>query len=143
MVGEFMAHDSRLRFGSLNHAPGDAINPLRSVEADATPLILLPLSGAQLTSQDLLLALSRSKMTPDRTTRPKLRYPTVRRLFSTSSRDPNAPQDGFGDGFLHRAIGPHSVHELVDGGKRRGGPLAHSDRHLHDVETSGQHACAG
>jgi len=28
IVGEFVAHDSRLRFGSLNHAPGDAINPL-------------------------------------------------------------------------------------------------------------------
>ena len=26
-VGEFVAHDSRLRFGSLNHVPGDAINP--------------------------------------------------------------------------------------------------------------------
>ena len=28
-------------------------------------------------------------------------------------------------------------------GSADGGPLAHSDRHLHDVETSGQHACAG
>jgi hypothetical protein len=37
IIGEFVAHDSRLRFGSLNHAPGDAINPLRSVEADPIP----------------------------------------------------------------------------------------------------------
>ncbi len=28
VIGEFVAHDSRLRFESLNHAPGDAINPL-------------------------------------------------------------------------------------------------------------------
>jgi hypothetical protein len=47
----------------LNHAPGDAINPLRPVDADANTLILLPLSGAQPTWRDLLLASSRSKMT--------------------------------------------------------------------------------
>jgi len=27
LVGEFVAHDSRLQFGSLNHAPGGIINP--------------------------------------------------------------------------------------------------------------------
>ena len=46
IVGEFIAHDSRLRFGNLNHAPGDTINPLRPVETDANTLNLLPLSGA-------------------------------------------------------------------------------------------------
>ena len=35
----------RLQFGSLNHAPGGTINPQRPVAADATALILLPLSG--------------------------------------------------------------------------------------------------
>jgi hypothetical protein len=45
-VGEFVAHDSRLRFGSLNHAPGDAINLQRPIATDANTLILLPLSGA-------------------------------------------------------------------------------------------------
>ena len=35
----------RLQFRSLNHAPGDTINPRRPVVADATALILLPLSG--------------------------------------------------------------------------------------------------
>ena len=44
IIGEFVAHDSRLRFGSLNHAPGGAINPQKPIAADA--LILLPLSGA-------------------------------------------------------------------------------------------------
>ena len=38
-------------------------HPLRPVEADADTLILLPLSGAQPTWRDLLLASSRSKMT--------------------------------------------------------------------------------
>jgi hypothetical protein len=46
VVGEFVAHDSGLRFGSLNHAPGDAINPQRPILADANTLISLPLSGA-------------------------------------------------------------------------------------------------
>src|SRR6476646_1213313 len=43
IVGEFVAHDSRLRFGSLNHVPGDAINPQRPILADTYTLILLPL----------------------------------------------------------------------------------------------------
>src|SRR5213078_588876 len=51
VIGEFVAHDWRLRFGSLNHAPGKT-----RVEADANALILLPLSGAQPTCRDLLLA---------------------------------------------------------------------------------------
>jgi hypothetical protein len=34
IVGEFVAHDSRLRSGSLNHAPGGIINPLRPVVTD-------------------------------------------------------------------------------------------------------------
>jgi hypothetical protein len=46
MAGKFMAHASRLRFGSLNHAPGDTINPQRPIAADDNTLILLPLSGA-------------------------------------------------------------------------------------------------
>jgi len=50
MVGEFVAHDdSRLRFGSLNHLPGDAINPQRPIAADANTLISVPLLGAQRT----------------------------------------------------------------------------------------------
>ncbi len=68
------------------------------------------------------------------------RSPTIP---DTKLRDPHAPQASFGNGLLHGAVRPNSVHELVDGGKRRSGPLAHSDRHLHDVEASGQHACAG
>lgn len=42
---EFIAHNSRVRFGSLNHAPGDAINPQGPIAADANALILGPLSG--------------------------------------------------------------------------------------------------
>jgi hypothetical protein len=45
IIGEFVAHDSRLRFGSLNHAPGDTINPQSPIAADANNLISLPLSG--------------------------------------------------------------------------------------------------
>jgi hypothetical protein len=45
IIGEFVAHDSRLRFGSLNHAPGDTINPQSLIAADANNLISLPLSG--------------------------------------------------------------------------------------------------
>jgi hypothetical protein len=45
VVGEFVAHDSRLQFGHLNHAPGDAINAQRPIVADANTLISLPLSG--------------------------------------------------------------------------------------------------
>ena len=37
IIGEFVAHDSRLRFGSLNHASGDAINPQRPITAEAIP----------------------------------------------------------------------------------------------------------
>ena len=40
MIGKFVAHDdSRLRFGSLNQVPGDAINPERPIKPDANPLI--------------------------------------------------------------------------------------------------------
>jgi hypothetical protein len=42
VIGEFVAHDSRLQFGSLNHAPGYAINPQRAIASDANILILLP-----------------------------------------------------------------------------------------------------
>jgi hypothetical protein len=45
VVGEFVAHDSRLQFGGLNHTPGDAINPQRPIVADANTLISLSLSG--------------------------------------------------------------------------------------------------
>jgi hypothetical protein len=38
IIGEFAAQDSRLSFGILNHAPGDAFNPLRPVEAASDPL---------------------------------------------------------------------------------------------------------
>jgi hypothetical protein len=48
------------RFGSLNQRRA---TPSTRVEADANALILLPLSGAQATCRDLLLASSRSKMT--------------------------------------------------------------------------------
>jgi hypothetical protein len=40
---QFVAHDSRLRFESLNHATGDTINPQRPIAADDNALILLPL----------------------------------------------------------------------------------------------------
>ena len=39
IIGEFIAHDSRLQFGSLNHVPGNAINPQRPFPADANTLI--------------------------------------------------------------------------------------------------------
>ena len=59
-IAEFVAHDDfRLRFRSLNHAPGDIINLLRPAEADASTLILLPLSEAQPTWRDPLLTSSR------------------------------------------------------------------------------------
>jgi hypothetical protein len=45
VVGEFVAHDSRLQFGSLDHPPGDAINPQSPIVADANTPISLPLSG--------------------------------------------------------------------------------------------------
>jgi len=48
----------RLRFRSLNHAPGDAIDPLRPVEADSNALIFTSALGAQPTRKDLLLVLS-------------------------------------------------------------------------------------
>ncbi len=63
IVGEFVAHDSRLQFGSLNHAPGGITNPPRPIMTDANTLISLPLSGAQPTWRDMLVAASRSKMT--------------------------------------------------------------------------------
>src|SRR6266852_5577665 len=43
-----------------------------------------------------------------------------------SSRHPHTPQAGFSDSLLYSAIRPDTVHELVDRGKRRGGPLTHS-----------------
>jgi hypothetical protein len=48
VIVELVAHDSRLRFGSLNHELGDTINP---IAADDNPLILLPLSGPQPTAE--------------------------------------------------------------------------------------------
>ena len=45
IIGEFVAHDSRLQFGSLNHALDDDINRQRPIAADTNTLILLPLSG--------------------------------------------------------------------------------------------------
>ena len=50
----------------MNHAPGGIINPLRPVVTDANTLISLPLSGAQPTWRDMLVAASRSKMTQRR-----------------------------------------------------------------------------
>src|SRR4051794_32892558 len=47
MVEEFVVHDSRLQFRSLNHTPGSTINPRRPVMTDNDALLLLPLSGAQ------------------------------------------------------------------------------------------------
>jgi hypothetical protein len=42
---EFVAHNSRLRFGSLNHASADAINPKRPIAADAHTLIYFRFQG--------------------------------------------------------------------------------------------------
>jgi hypothetical protein len=47
MVGEFVAHDSRLQFASLNHTPCGAINLQRPVMTDNNALLFLPLSGVQ------------------------------------------------------------------------------------------------
>ena len=47
VVGEFVAHDLRHRFGSLNYVRGGTINPQKTIAADANTLISLPLSGAQ------------------------------------------------------------------------------------------------
>jgi hypothetical protein len=44
---EFVAHDSWLRFGSLNHASGSAINPQSPMGSAANSLNLLQLSGPQ------------------------------------------------------------------------------------------------
>jgi hypothetical protein len=38
--------------------------------------------------------------------------------YLTDSRDPDAAQAGFGNGFLHGAIGSDSVDKLIDGWKR-------------------------
>ena len=57
--------------------------------------------------------------------------------YLTDSRDPHAPQTGFGYRFLDRAIGSNSVHKLIDGGERRCSPFTHSDSHLNHVEASG------
>jgi hypothetical protein len=54
--GRDRAPAARARFRSLNHLPGDTINPQRPIAADANTLILLPLSGTQPTWRDLLLA---------------------------------------------------------------------------------------
>ena len=57
----------RLQFASFNHAARGIINLARvRAMTDANTLILLPLSGAQPTWRDLLLASSRSKMTKSR-----------------------------------------------------------------------------
>jgi hypothetical protein len=61
-IGEFVAHDSGLRFGSLNHALGGTIKPLRLVEADTNPGLTSAFGGTA-DMGDLLLGLSRSKMT--------------------------------------------------------------------------------
>ena len=45
-IAEFVTHDSRLQFGSLNHAQGDTINLQRPIKVDANNSILRPLSGA-------------------------------------------------------------------------------------------------
>jgi hypothetical protein len=39
MIGEFVAHDSSLQFGSLNHMPDGTINPQKAVTADADTVI--------------------------------------------------------------------------------------------------------
>src|SRR5206468_3463645 len=54
IVGEFVAHDSRLRFWSLNHAPSGIFNPLGSVTTDDNTPVLFPLSGVQPTWRGLL-----------------------------------------------------------------------------------------
>src|SRR6266545_53311 len=64
IIGEFIAHDSRFQFGSLNHAPGGIINPPGSVMTDANTLFCFRFRGAQPTWRDLLLGSFRSKMTP-------------------------------------------------------------------------------
>jgi hypothetical protein len=71
MAAQFVAHDSRLRFGCLNHAPGDTITRTAR-RVDANTLSLLPLSGAQPIWRDLLLASSRSKMTRSGHSQPQL-----------------------------------------------------------------------
>src|SRR6516225_2137069 len=58
------------------------------------------------------------------------------------SRDAYSLQTGLRYSPLYSPIGPDSVHELIDDGKCSRASVAHSDRHLHDVETSRQHACA-
>jgi hypothetical protein len=64
-IGEFVAHDSGLRFGSLNHALGGTIKPLRLVEADTNP-DLTSASGGTAAMGDLLLGLSPVEKDPNR-----------------------------------------------------------------------------
>jgi hypothetical protein len=45
-IGEFVAHDPRLQFGSLNHAQGGTPSTRKGpIAVYANTLILLPLSG--------------------------------------------------------------------------------------------------
>ena len=81
--------DSRLRFWSLNRAPGGTINLLRPVEADANTLILLALSGSQPTWQDLLLASSRSKMTHNRQLADRLVEPLPTGIIGSFADNPS------------------------------------------------------
>jgi hypothetical protein len=56
IIAECVAHGSRLRFRSLNHVSGRAINPPMARCCIANALNLLPLSAAYRTRPDLLLA---------------------------------------------------------------------------------------
>jgi predicted secreted protein len=53
LITEFVAHDSKLRFGSLTHAPGGTIKPEGPIAANANALTLLPLLEHQQTWPDL------------------------------------------------------------------------------------------
>jgi hypothetical protein len=64
-IGEFVAHDSGLRFGSLNHALGGTIKPLRLVEADTNPGLTSAFGGTA-DMGDLLLGLSPVENDPNR-----------------------------------------------------------------------------
>src|SRR4051812_20317501 len=62
IIGEFIAHDSRLRFGSLNHSPGDA-STLPGPSCRMPMPSFTSAFGPQRAWRDVLLASSRSKMT--------------------------------------------------------------------------------
>src|ERR1700719_5245446 len=59
----FVAQDSRLRFGFLNHVPGGTINLERPIEVGANALILGPLAGPSRHGGNHCRARARSKMT--------------------------------------------------------------------------------